>query len=32
MAELDMETKNRVSHRANAVRNALPVLKKIFES
>ena len=31
MAELDMETKNRISHRANAARNALPVLKKIFE-
>jgi XTP/dITP diphosphohydrolase len=31
MAELDMETKNRLSHRANAARNALPVLKNIFE-
>lgn len=32
MAELDMETKNRVSHRANAVKNAIPILKRIFET
>ncbi len=30
MAELDMETKNRISHRAHAVNNALPLLKKFF--
>lgn len=30
MAELTMEEKNRLSHRAQAARNALPVLKKIL--
>ncbi len=29
-AELKMEEKNRLSHRAKAVMNAIPVLKKIF--
>jgi XTP/dITP diphosphohydrolase len=30
MAELGMDEKNRLSHRARAVQNALPVLKEIF--
>ncbi len=30
MAELEMEEKNRLSHRAKAVMNAIPVLRKIF--
>ena len=30
MAELSMEEKNRLSHRAHAVQNAKPVLRKIF--
>jgi XTP/dITP diphosphohydrolase len=30
MAEMDMEEKNRLSHRAIAVTNAIPILKKIF--
>jgi XTP/dITP diphosphohydrolase len=30
MAELDMEQKNRLSHRARAVMNAKPILKKLF--
>ena len=30
MAELEMEVKNRLSHRAKAVMNAIPILKKIF--
>ncbi len=30
MAELNMETKNRLSHRARAALNAIPILKKIF--
>jgi XTP/dITP diphosphohydrolase len=30
MAELKMEEKNRLSHRAKAVMNAIPVLKNIF--
>jgi len=30
MAELEMEEKNRLSHRAKAVMNAMPLLKKIF--
>ena len=30
MAELDLETKNRISHRAKAVMNALPILKGII--
>lgn len=30
-AELDMEEKNRLSHRALAVMNALPILRKLFE-
>ena len=29
-AELAMEEKNRLSHRALAVRNAIPILKKVF--
>jgi XTP/dITP diphosphohydrolase len=32
MAELDMEEKNRLSHRAKAVMNAIPFLKKIHRS
>ena len=31
MAELEMEEKNRLSHRAKAVMNAIPFLKKIYE-
>jgi XTP/dITP diphosphohydrolase len=31
MAELEMEEKNRISHRAKAVMNAIPVLEKILE-
>lgn len=31
MAELGMEHKNRLSHRAQAVINAIPILKQIFE-
>jgi XTP/dITP diphosphohydrolase len=31
MAELEMEQKNRVSHRALAVINALPILRSLFE-
>lgn len=31
MAELDMDEKNRLSHRARAVMKAIPVLKKLFE-
>jgi XTP/dITP diphosphohydrolase len=30
MAELDMETKNRLSHRAKAVINAIPILKNLL--
>jgi XTP/dITP diphosphohydrolase len=30
MAEMDMEEKNRLSHRAKAVMNAIPILKQIF--
>lgn len=30
MAELDMDEKNRLSHRARAVLTAMPILKKIF--
>ena len=30
MAELEMDEKNRLSHRARAVRNAIPILEKIF--
>jgi XTP/dITP diphosphohydrolase len=30
-AELDMEEKNRLSHRAQAIMNAAPLLKKMFE-
>lgn len=30
MAELDMETKNRLSHRGQAVRNAMPILLECF--
>ena len=32
MAELEMEEKNRLSHRARAVMNAIPILKKINQS
>jgi XTP/dITP diphosphohydrolase len=32
MAELDMDEKNRLSHRALAVRNAVPLLRKILGS
>ncbi|MFZ5912139.1 MAG: RdgB/HAM1 family non-canonical purine NTP pyrophosphatase [Chloroflexota bacterium] len=32
MAELDMETKNRLSHRGQAVRNAIPILLEYFET
>jgi len=32
MAELDMETKNRLSHRAKAVMNAIPILQKIWRA
>ena len=32
MAELEMEEKNRLSHRAKAVMNAIPVLKEIYQS
>jgi XTP/dITP diphosphohydrolase len=31
MAELEMQEKNRLSHRARAVMNAIPVLNKIFQ-
>lgn len=31
MAELEMEEKNRLSHRAKAVMNAIPILKKIYQ-
>jgi XTP/dITP diphosphohydrolase len=31
MAELEMDEKNQLSHRARAVMNAMPILKKIFE-
>ncbi|MGD0751117.1 MAG: RdgB/HAM1 family non-canonical purine NTP pyrophosphatase [Anaerolineales bacterium] len=30
MAELEMEEKNRLSHRARAIQNAIPILKVIF--
>ncbi len=30
MAELSLEEKNRLSHRARAVRNTIPILKRIF--
>jgi len=30
MAELEMNEKNRLSHRARAVQNAIPVIRKIF--
>jgi XTP/dITP diphosphohydrolase len=32
MAELSMDEKNRLSHRALAVKNALPILQKMLES
>jgi len=32
MAELTMEEKNRLSHRAKAVMNARDVLKKLYEN
>jgi XTP/dITP diphosphohydrolase len=31
MAEMEMEEKNRLSHRARAVMNAIPILKKIYQ-
>jgi XTP/dITP diphosphohydrolase len=31
MAELEMDEKNRLSHRAKAVMNAIPILKKIYQ-
>lgn len=31
MAELDMETKNRLSHRGQAVRNAIPILLELLK-
>lgn len=31
MAELDMEQKNHLSHRALAILNAMPILRKMFE-
>ena len=31
MAELEMDEKNQLSHRARAVRNAIPILKTVFE-
>ncbi len=31
MAELEMEEKNRLSHRAKAVMNAIPILREIFQ-
>ena len=30
MAELEMEEKNRLSHRARAVMNAIPILKQVY--
>jgi XTP/dITP diphosphohydrolase len=30
MAELDMKTKNRLSHRGEAVRNAIPIIEKLL--
>jgi XTP/dITP diphosphohydrolase len=30
MAELNMDEKNRLSHRARAIQNAIPILKEIF--
>jgi XTP/dITP diphosphohydrolase len=30
MAELEMSVKNRLSHRAHAIRNAIPILQEIF--
>ena len=30
MAELDMRQKNRLSHRAQAVMNGMPILKRLF--
>ena len=32
MAELEMDEKNRLSHRALAIQNAVPILKEIFRS
>jgi XTP/dITP diphosphohydrolase len=32
MAELEMDEKNRLSHRALAIRNAIPILIEIFTS
>ena len=32
MAELPMDEKNRLSHRALAVQNAIPILKKVFDA
>jgi inosine/xanthosine triphosphate pyrophosphatase family protein len=30
MAELEMEEKNRLSHRGQALRNAIPILNELF--
>jgi inosine/xanthosine triphosphate pyrophosphatase family protein len=30
MAELTMDEKNRLSHRARAVKNAIPILKEVL--
>ena len=32
MAELDMDEKNRLSHRGRAIRNAIPILIEFLES
>ena len=32
MAELEMDEKNRLSHRARAIQNAIPILKKVLDS
>ena len=31
MAELEMDEKNRLSHRAQAIQNAIPILKELFK-
>jgi inosine/xanthosine triphosphate pyrophosphatase family protein len=32
MAELSMEDKNLISHRAHAIKKAIPILTQLFES
>jgi inosine/xanthosine triphosphate pyrophosphatase family protein len=32
MAELEMDEKNRLSHRGQAIRNAIPILSELLES